>query len=79
VPGFGHQIGCSRQLVEERLCLFQIAGVEALGVPLTDRCEQIARFGAVALVAPQPGKAHCGAQFPQLGTLLRGDAQGFTI
>ena len=42
----------SRQLVEQRLCLFQIGGIEALGEPAVDRCEQIARFGPPALLAP---------------------------
>jgi hypothetical protein len=34
-------------------------------------------FGAATLVAPQPGKARGGAQLPQLGFLLLGDAEGF--
>ena len=46
----------SRQFVEQRLCLFQIGGVEALGEPAVDRGEEIAGFGAPALLAPQPGE-----------------------
>ena len=34
---------------------------EALGEPAVDWCEQVAGFGALALLAPQPGKAHRGA------------------
>jgi hypothetical protein len=36
-------------------------------------------FGTVALVAMEPGEAHGGTQFPHLGLLLLGDAQGFAI
>jgi hypothetical protein len=37
------------------------------------------RFGAAALVAPQPGET-CGcAQLPELGLLLRGNALGFAV
>ena len=69
----------SSQLVEQRLRLFQIGGVEAFGEPAVDRREEIAGFGAAALVAAEPGEAHGGAQFPELGLLLLGDAQGFAI
>ena len=65
----------SRQLVEQRLCLFQIGGVEALGEPAVDRSEQIARFGSPALFAPQPGEARRGAQFIGLRLLPSRDAQ----
>src|SRR5262249_55076550 len=33
------------------------------------RTKQIVSFGALALIAPQSGEAHCGAQFPELGAL----------
>src|SRR5947207_2592973 len=46
------RISSSRRLVELRLCLFQIGGVEALGEPAVNRGEQIARFGPPALFAP---------------------------
>ena len=36
-------------------------------------------FGTVILVAMEPGEAHGGTQFPHLGLLLLGDAQGFAI
>ena len=40
------------QFVEQRLRLFQIGGVEALGEPAVDRGEEVAGFGAPALLAP---------------------------
>jgi len=57
-PNFGDGSG---QLVEQRLCLFQIGGVEALGEPAVDGCEQVAGFSMAALVAAHPGEAHGGA------------------
>jgi hypothetical protein len=60
----------SRQLVEQCLRLFQIGGVEALGEPAVDWRQQLARLGAPSLVAPQPRKAHRGAQFER-ARLLR--------
>src|SRR5208282_3327847 len=53
--------------------------VEAFGEPAVDRREQVAGFAARALIAPQPGEAHGGAQFPELGLLLVSDRQGFAI
>jgi hypothetical protein len=32
-----------------------------------------------SLVAAEPGEAQDGAQFPELGPLLLGDAQGFAV
>src|SRR6516162_7715920 len=52
--------------VKQRLCLFQIGCVEALGKPAVDRREQVVGLGTAALVAPQPGEASRGAQFPEL-------------
>src|ERR1700732_4769012 len=69
----------SAQLAEQFLRLLQIGGIEALGKPAVDRREKIAGFSAAALVAAEPGEARGGAQFPQLGPLLLGDAQGFAI
>ncbi len=45
----------SPQLVQQRLRLFQIGSVEALGEPAVDGCQQIARLAPPALFAPQPG------------------------
>ena len=69
----------SFELVEQHLCRFEIGGGEALGEPAVDRCEQVAGCGAATLVAPQSGKARGGAQLPQLGFLLSGDAEGLAI
>src|SRR6516162_1949497 len=67
------------EFVEQRLCLFEVGRAEAFGEPAVDRREQIAGFAATALVAAEPGEAHHGAQFPELGLLLPGDAEGFAI
>src|SRR5438132_986995 len=69
----------SAKLVQQRLCLFQIGGVEAFGEPAVDRREEVAGFVAPILIAAEPGEADGGAQFPELGLLLHGDAQGFVI
>jgi hypothetical protein len=53
----------SRQFVEQRLGALQVGGVEALGEPVVDRGEEIAGFGAPALLASQPGEIADGAQF----------------
>src|SRR5262245_42305543 len=75
----GYARRASPQLVEQRLRLLQIGGIEALGEPAVDRCEEVAGFGATALIAPKPGEAHDGAQLPEFGLLLSGDAEGFAI
>src|SRR5262245_26344603 len=69
----------SSQLVQQRLCFFQVGCVEPFGEPAIDRREEVAGFGAAALVLPETGEAHGGAQFPELGFLLLGDAQRFAI
>ena len=69
----------SRQFVYQRLCLFQVGSVETFGEPVVNRYEKIAGFAAPALVAAESGEAHGGAQLPELGLLLPGDAQGFAI
>jgi hypothetical protein len=73
----GH--GESPELVEQFLRLFQIGRAEALGEPAVDRGEEVTGFGVAPLVAAEPGEARGGAQFPELGALLLGDAQGFAI
>jgi hypothetical protein len=55
------RIRSSRQLVEQRLCLFQIGGIKALGEPAVNRREQIAGFGPPPLIAAEPGEARGGA------------------
>jgi hypothetical protein len=54
--------GSRRQLVEQRLGLFQIARVEAFSEPTVDRSEQMAGFIPLALIAPEPREAGGGAK-----------------
>src|SRR6516165_6903583 len=67
------------QRVEQRFCVLKVGRVEPFGEPAVNRREEGARFGAAALVAAEPGEAHGGAQFPELGLLLHRDAQGFQV
>src|SRR5271169_5408593 len=58
---FGHGGGPAHvKFVEQRLCLFEIGRVETFGEPTIDRCEEVAGFGAAALVAAEPGEARGG-------------------
>src|SRR5262245_50325698 len=59
------------------LCLFEIGRVEAFCEPAVDRQEKLAGFGRAALVVGEPGEAHSGPQFPNLGPLLPSDAERF--
>jgi hypothetical protein len=43
-----------RQLVEQRLRLFQIERIEALGKPAIDRSEKLASLLPLTLIAPEP-------------------------
>jgi hypothetical protein len=52
----------STQLVEQRLGILQIGGVEALGEPVVDLGEHPARFVASALLLPQSREADGSAQ-----------------
>jgi hypothetical protein len=56
--------GCprSRQFLQQRLCLFQIARVEAFSEPAVHRSEKLACFLALTLVTPEACEAHGGAQ-----------------
>jgi hypothetical protein len=69
----------SPQLVEQRLCLFEVGRIETLGEPVVDRCEKVMGVGAATLVAAEPGEARGGAQFPELGVLFLGDVKGLAI
>src|SRR5215813_11353040 len=71
--------GGSPQLVQQSLRLFQIGCVEALSEPAVDRSEEVAGFGAAAVVAEQTREAGGGTQFPHLGFLLLGDPERFAI
>src|SRR5215472_11457721 len=61
-----------RQLGEEPFRVLQIDGVEPLSEPAVNRRQQFNGLGTLALVAPEPGEAHRGAHFPQLGALAPG-------
>ena len=50
----------SRQPIEQLLRFLQVGRIEALGEPVVNRRQQIARFGAPASFAPQPGEARRG-------------------
>ena len=50
-----------RQLIEQRLRLFQIERVEAFSEPAVDRSEKLASLLPLALIAPEPGDAGGGA------------------
>src|SRR5947207_25290 len=65
----------SCQFVEQRLRLSQIGCGETFGEPAVDRREEIAGFGAAALVTAQPGETHGGAQFEELGLLAPADGE----
>src|SRR5215468_2803358 len=69
----------SLQLVEQCLGVDQVARIEALGEPLVDRGEEIARFGALALIAPEAREARRGAQLERAGALLAGDGEGAVV
>ncbi len=51
--------------------LLQIARVKPFGEPAVHGSEQFAALLWLALVAPEPCHAHCGAELPGLGCLPR--------
>ena len=55
--------------------LLQIERVKAFGEPAVDRSEKIAGLIPLALIAPEPRNAHCGAEFPGLCLLRARDRQ----
>src|SRR6266849_3548014 len=62
VPHFEQRILCS-QLVEQRLGISQVGGVEAFGEPAVDFGEHRARLVATTLLCEQPRETHGSAQF----------------
>jgi hypothetical protein len=68
-----HNQANSGELVQENLRHFEVGGVEALGEPAVNGCQQIACFRSPALFAPQPGEARRGAQFQRFRLLLARD------
>src|SRR6266481_2123414 len=67
------------QLVKQCLRILKIRRAEALGEPAVNWHEKVTGFGAVALIAAEPGEADGGAQFPELGLLFLSDCQGLEI
>ena len=69
--------GLLSQLLQQRLRLFQIAGLESFSEPAVNRSEQFASLLRLPLVAPEPCEAHRRAQLPRLCLLLprEGDAR----
>ena len=63
------------QFIEQFLGFFQIARIETFSEPAVNRSEQFARLLHLALVAPEPRDAHCGAEFPGLGLLVTRDCE----
>jgi hypothetical protein len=57
------------QLVEQRLCIFQIGGVEAFGEPAVDFGEHRARLITPVLFREQASESRCRAQLPQFSAL----------
>src|SRR5262249_53684794 len=69
----------SSQLIEKRLCVFEIVRVEAFGEPAIDLSEHVASFGAAALVTTEPGEAHGTAKFRKVGVFQVDNAHGYAI
>ncbi len=66
----------SRQLVEHRLRLLQIGGVEPFGEPAVNGAEEVAGLGGLVLGVPEAGEGGRGAEFSELGGLGAGDVNG---
>src|SRR6185503_857258 len=66
----------SLQRLHECLRLLQIRRVKAFGEPTGDRPQQLAGFGALALLLPQVAQTGGRAQLPRLGLLAAGDREG---
>ncbi len=64
------------QVVEQLLCVFQVARGEAFGEPGVERGQQITGGGALALALPELREAGGGAQLERLGLLASRDLQG---
>src|SRR5262249_60111119 len=59
----------SRQFLQQRLRILQIARVEPLPKPPVNRSQQFARLLQLALVAPEAREAHGGAKLQKLRLL----------
>src|SRR5208337_1376616 len=60
----------SAEFLEQRLGVFQVGGVEALGEPVVDSREHRAGFLAMTLLVEQPRETCRRAQFPRFRVLL---------
>ena len=49
--------------IEQRLRFPQIERIETFGEPAVDRSKQFARLLHLALVAPEPRRAHCRMEY----------------
>jgi hypothetical protein len=67
------------QLLEQRLRGLQVASGEAFGEPGVDWREEVARVGALALIAPQVREARRRAQLERARPLLTGDGEGAVV
>ena len=63
------------QLVEQCLRLLEVGRVKALGEPAIERCQEVVRFLALALLLPQSAQARGGSQLPRSGLLTAGHGQ----
>src|SRR5262245_38817490 len=68
-----------RQLLQQRLGLFEVWGVKGLPEPAVDRRQERPRFGWFALLLPQPAQAHCRPELPRLRLLAPGHRQGILV
>src|SRR5262249_16104217 len=68
-------IASSRQLIEQRLGLFQIRRVEPLAEPDVNRRREAAGLDAPAFIAPETVEAGGGGQFEPGGVVGPGDLQ----
>jgi hypothetical protein len=66
----------NRQLVEQRLGLFQIARVKAFGKPAIDRSEKLAGLIPLALISPEAREAGGSAELEGSRRLLAGRLDG---
>jgi hypothetical protein len=60
------QNGARLQLLQQRLGVLEIGGIEAFGEPIVDFGEHRARLIAATLLRKQPREAHCRSQFVKL-------------
>src|SRR5215510_5676697 len=63
------------QFFEQGFGLLEIGGVKALSEPAIDRCQEVAGFGAPALLLPQACQAHCRPQLQRFRLLAAGHVQ----